>query len=214
MSITFSPRAGERDYYAPMRACATVNAVVLGLALAGLSFTACSSGQTPPPSPSGASTSAPAESSAASPGAATTGTPAPKDAPSGSAAAGGPPKSEITNEPSGGVVMNNAATAGDAGATDRVQGITDVLKANRDKFRACFDTFSKTHKGQNGSVYLVLKLKPDGAVSEASSNATKSTLHDGDLEACMIGEAKKLTYPKSPVGKETTFTYPFDFKAK
>ena len=212
MAITFSPRAGERDYYARMRACATFNAVVLGVALAALSFSACSSGQTPPPASSGASTSAPTESSA-SPAADTSAAPAPQATPSGSAAAG-PPKRDITNEPSGGVVMNNAATAGDAGATDRVQAITDVLKANRDKFRACFDVYSKSHKGQNGSVYLVLKLKPDGAVLEASTNATKSTLHDGELEACMLGEARKLAYPKSPVGKETTFTYPFDFKAK
>ncbi len=195
-----------------MRACATANAIFLGLALAALSFSACSSGQTPSPSPSGASTSAPGESTA-TPGAATTGATAPQATPSGSAAAG-PPKSDIVNEPNGGVVMNNATTSGDAGSTDRVQAISDVLKTNRDKFRACFDTYSKSHKGQNGSVYLVLKLKPDGGIIEVGPNATKSTLHDGDLEACMIGEAKKLTYPKSPVGKETTFTYPFDFKAK
>jgi len=194
-----------------MRACATANAIFLGLALAGLSFAACSSGQTPNPSPSGASTSAPGESPT-SPGATGPAETAAPSVASGSAAAG-PPKSDITNEPKGGVVMNNATTAGDAGASDRTQPLIDLFKANRDKFRACFDVYSKTHQGQNGNVTLVVKLRPDGTFTEAESHKTKSTLHDAALESCMIGEAKKLPYPKSPSGKDTTFTYPFDFKA-
>lgn len=210
-----SPGAGERDYYARMRACATANAVFIGLALAALTFAACSSGQTPSPAPGGAASAAPGEGtgSPAAPSA------APSSAPAGSAAAApgkpsGPPTSEITNEPNGGVVMNNAMTAGDAGASDRFQPIVDVFKSNRDKFRACFDNWNKTHNGQSGSVYLVLDLRADGSISKISVNATKSTLHAPELEACMIDEAKKFVYPKSPSGKETTFTYPFDFKAR
>jgi len=43
---------------------------------------------------------------------------------------------------------------------------------------------------------------------------SEGNLHAADVEKCMIDFAKTLTYPKSPSGKDTRFTYPFDFKAK
>src|SRR3954462_4617367 len=100
-----------------MRACAPANAVFLGLALGALSFAACSSGQTPAPSTSGTSTETPAEPSGSpSAAAATATTAAPSGAPSSGAVQKpppGPPQSDITNEPDGGVVLNNAMTSGD-----------------------------------------------------------------------------------------------------
>jgi len=196
-----------------MRACSTANAIFIGLTLGVLAFAACSSGQTPAPPPPSPDQGA-AESPSGAPGAAS---PSPSEAPSSAAAApppSGSPRSDITNEPGSGVVMNNAMTSGDAGASDRFQPMVDTIKANRDAFRRCFDLWGKTHPGANGSVYLVFHLKPDGKLDKAEADPSKGNLHAADVEKCMIDVAKTLTYPKSPSGKETKFTYPFDFKAK
>lgn len=185
-----------------MRACATVNAAVLGLALSVGSFAACSSGS---------STSANAPDNAA-PSADPT-------APVASATAHAPPptgapQSTITNEPpDGGVVMNNAQTAADAGASDRFQPMVDAVKANRDDFRKCFDQWSAKNPGRDGKVVYVWSLKPDGSLMSSQIDVAKSTVAGSDIEACFAAVAKKMAYPKSPSGKETKFTYPFDFKA-
>jgi hypothetical protein len=109
------------------------------------------------------------------------------------------------------MVMNNAS--GDAGS-DRFQPMIDVIKANRDGFRRCFDLWGKTHRGESATMYMVFYLKPDGKLESVQVDPSKGNLHAADVETCMVSFAKTLTYPKSPSGKDTHFTYPFDFKAK
>jgi len=199
-----------------MRACATANAVFLGLALGAFVFAACSSGQTTSPPPEAATTTPPANG--AEPQAAPTepnNASPPAPAPADKAASQGPPSSEITNEPpDGGTVMNNAMTAADAGASDRLQPLIDTIKSNRDGFRRCFDTHAKKYPGAQGRLVMVFELKPDGALRSAAIDPAKSAFQAPDVESCMIDFAKSLAYPKSPSGKDTKFTYPFDFKAR
>jgi hypothetical protein len=123
--------------------------------------------------------------------------------------------SEITNEPpDGGVVMNNAMTAGDAGSSDRMQPMIDLIRAKRDAFRCCFDIWARKNPGAQGRVKMKLELDPTGALKKAYVDQQGSELHAADVESCLVDLAKSLTYPKSPSGKDTTFTYPFDFKAR
>ncbi len=197
-----------------MRACATANAIFLGLCSATLGFAACSSGSTPPQAPAGPD-GTPSSNT-------TTVAPLPL-APSSEGPAGKPaPKttadckvvlSEITNEPpQGAVALNNAQTAKDAGSTDRLEPLTDLIKSKRDGFRCCFDIWAKDHPGAAGTVKIVLKLKPDGTLTSVSFDDTPARVPD--VEPCMAELAKTLSYPRSPSGKETTFRYPFDFKAR
>jgi len=195
-----------------MRACATANALFLGLALGAFAFAACSSGTTSSPPPESAQT--PGEPAAAPSATGAEPGPAPST-PEAPAEPAGPPSSEITNEPpDGGTVMNNAMTAADAGASDRLQPLIDLIKSNRDGFRRCFDQHAKKYPGAQGRLVMVFSLKPDGTLREASIDAAKSAFQAPDVESCMIDFAKTLAYPKSPSGKDTKFTYPFDFKAK
>jgi hypothetical protein len=195
-----------------MRACATVNLAFLGLVAAAAAFSACAGGSTPPaPTPGSDAPPASAASTA-------TAAPAPE-----------PPKartspktaadckvlmSEITNDPPGGVAMNNAQTTKDAGATDRLELLTELIKSKRDGFRCCFDVWAKDHPGAAGSMKLKIKLKPDGAVMEVGFEDAPNRVNAPEVEACMSDLAKGLSYPRSPSGKETTFHYPFDFKAR
>lgn len=216
-----------------MRPCATASAVFTGVLLAATLFVACSSGTSPPSPPDSASLGASPPS--ASPPAASQPTAAadPVAADLGAAAPAQPDKpaarkkapetvedckviaSEITNEPpEGGVVMNNAMTSADAGSSDRLQPLVDAIKARRDGFRCCFDLYARKHPGAQGRVTWQLKLKPDGTFEEATIVRDKSDVTAPQVESCMAELAKSITWARSPSGKETVLTYPFDFKRR
>jgi hypothetical protein len=204
-----------------MRHCATVNAVAIGLAFTGLTFVACSTGSTPVQPPMVANP--PTESTApASTGAVDMPTPEeskalPKPRPKQPTSVADCKEmlSEITNDPpDGGVVMNNAMTASDAGSSDRLQPMVDLIKSKRDAFRCCFDLWAQKNRGAEGSLTFVINLKPDGALIAAHVDQAQSKIKAPEVEACMVDLAKTLEYPRSPSGKETTYKHRFDFKAR
>ena len=121
---------------------------------------------------------------------------------------------EITNEPpSSGVVMNNAQSAKDPDASSRLTPMADVVKSKRDAFRCCFDLWAKNNPGQKGKVTFVFELAPDGTLKSSKVDPDKSDIKAPEVESCMVEVSKSLTYPKSPTGKVTIFSYPFEFKA-
>lgn len=216
-----------------MRPCATASAVFTGVLLAATLFVACSSGTSPPSPPDSASLGASPPSASPPPASQPTAAADPVAADLGAAAPAQPDKpaarkkapetvedckviaSEITNEPpEGGVVMNNAMTSADAGSSDRLQPLVDAIKARRDGFRCCFDLYARKHPGAQGRVTWQLKLKPDGTFEEATIVRDKSDVTAPQVESCMAELAKSITWARSPSGKETVLTYPFDFKRR
>jgi hypothetical protein len=202
-----------------MRACATVNAVVLGLAVGAFGFAACSSGQAPSPSTVPA-TEAPVTTVAPLLGPAPTAETAAtrrKAAPQ-SAADCQQVLSDITNAPpAGGVVMNNAMTASDAGRSDRFQPVAELIKSKNDAYRCCFDLWARKHPeaaGRELPIKVQWNLKPDGVLESAEVDATASQLNEPEVNSCMVDISKGLTYPPSPSGKITKFTYIFQFKVR
>lgn len=205
-----------------MRACTTANAVFAGVVLAALTFAACGGGNTSSPPPGSGDSQA--EGSPGS-GAAD---------PSGEASqsAGGEAKSEpkqpqttadckelkteITNEPPSSAVPMNNATAPKEGTetSTRLQPLVDLMKANRDKFRCCFDLWARNNPGQSGRVSIQIKLDPEGKLTSAEIAQADTTVAAPEVHSCIIEVAKSITYPKSPTGKETTYKHPFDFKAR
>lgn len=202
-----------------MRACASVNAVLLSALGVAVLFGACTSA--PPPGPPVPATPDPTSApetppEPAAPGPGATG-----------AAPAGPKKqpetvadcknlaTEITNDPpDGGVVMNNAQTAADAGASDRFAPMVELMKQKRDAFRCCFDIWAKKNGGGAGKVTFVFQLEPAGKLRKGFVKADESTLNVPELEACMVEVAKGLEYPKSPSGKDTEYTHRFEFKVR
>ncbi|XXT22212.1 AgmX/PglI C-terminal domain-containing protein [Sorangium sp. So ce429] len=222
-----------------MRPCATASAVFTGVLLAATLFAACSSGTAPPSppesaslgaspppasQPTGATESQPgaaAAPGAADQGAADQGTAAPAQPAAGRKKAPETVEdckaiaSEITNEPpDGGVVMNNAMTSADAGSSDRLQPLVDAIKARRDGFRCCFDLYARKNPGAQGRVTWQLKLKPDGTFEDATIVRDKSDVTAPQVESCMEELARSINWARSPSGKETVLTYPFDFKRR
>lgn len=157
----------------------------------------------PEEAPSGTGAAASDTGAAAGTGAAASGT---------GAAPQEPPKSEITNEPpAGGTVTSNASPA--AAGSDRMQPMFELIKANKDGFRKCFDVWGKKNPGQAGKIAFQFFLKPDGALEKAQMKRDEGDVHAAEVENCMIEFAKTLTYPKSGVGKDTIYTHRFEFKA-
>jgi hypothetical protein len=191
-------------------------AAIASLALSlGLGVAACSSSTTdpsapesttptPPPPPEGGSDPEPAPTAAA-----------PKSAPR-SADDCKDLVTDIVNDPplDGGVAMNNATTAGDAGGSDRLVPLMEAIQKNRDAFRCCFDLWGKDHKGEQAKIALVLELDPSGALKKATFKKGETDLEDVAVETCMNDVAKKMSFPPSPSGKETTYTHRFEFKAR
>jgi hypothetical protein len=171
---------------------------------------ACTGGSPQPQPPSASVNEAsgdsapPAASSAAAPSTAASAPP--------SAAADAAPKSTITNEPpAGGTVTSNAGPT--PAGSDRMQPMMDLVKANRDGFRKCFDLWGKKNPGQAGKIAFQFFLKVDGTLEKAAIKPDEGDIHAAEVENCMIAFAKTLSYPKSGVGKETVYTHRFDFKA-
>ncbi len=200
-----------------MRACATTNAVLAGLALGAFGFAACSSGQAP--SPLARPTSEVISTTVAPLYAPPPPTPAErlKAAPR-SVADCKQVLSDITNAvPNGGVVMNNAMTAGDAGRSDRFQPVADLIKSKNDAYRCCFDLWARKHPeaaGKELPIKVQWNLKPDGTLDSAEVDKTASQLDEPEVSSCMVDISKSLTYPASPTGKNTKFTYVFQFKVR
>lgn len=98
-----------------------------------------------------------------------------------------------------------------SGGSDRLQAIAEVIKQNRAGFRACFDKWSRAHQGVDGKVTLTFYLDPDGNLDQPS--ADEKGFAAPEVASCIEELSRTLRYPKSPSGKFTRFTYPFDFKA-
>ncbi|HEY1586856.1 MAG TPA: AgmX/PglI C-terminal domain-containing protein, partial [Polyangia bacterium] len=95
--------------------------------------------------------------------------------------------------------------------SDRLQATAEVIKQNRAGFRGCFDKWAKAHTGVDGRVTLTFYLDPDGNMDEP--NADEKGFVAPEVAACIEELSRTLHYPKSPSGKFTRFSYPFDFKA-
>jgi len=120
------------------------------------------------------------------------------------------PDMALPPTPPSGATVKTATGAG-AGGSDRLQAIAEVIKQNRAGFRACFDKWSKAHAGVNGKVTLTFYLDPDGEIAQPS--ADEKGFAAPEVASCIEELARTLKYPKSPSGKFTRFSYPFDFKA-
>ena len=93
----------------------------------------------------------------------------------------------------------------------------EFIKLKREGYRCCFDIWA--HKIPEarlyGKVTFVLELAPDGKLKKARVDAENSGLPvPPEVSGCLTDIAGAVTYPKSGSGKDTTYTHPFDFKAK
>lgn len=201
-----------------MRVCAATNLFVgaIGALIATIAACTGGSGPTSPPEASGVESPTPVAGESPPAAGGTPDEPAPgKPGEPQSAADCTQLVTEITNDPpDDGVPMNNAQTAGDAGKSDRLLPIIDVMKKHRDGFRCCFDLWGRDNPGQSSKVAFQVDLKPSGEVRSAGIKHDESDLHAKAVEECMVSVANSMAFPESPTGKDTKYTHRFNFKAR
>jgi hypothetical protein len=111
----------------------------------------------------------------------------------------------------------SANTAQANGTSDRSAAMNDLMKQKRPGFRCCFDIWAD--KIPEAKLYtkaaLALSIDPKGKLTKANAKAEESgAMVSDEVAGCLSDVAGSLTYPPSSNGKETTYTYHFDFKPK
>lgn len=103
------------------------------------------------------------------------------------------------------------ASSATTGPDRTLDDIRAVVTHHRDTFRACYDESLKSHPGIKGTFTLKFVVNPDGSVKSAEADSKRSDIHAPDLEVCAARAVKKIKFPTSRKGMESTVNYPFDF---
>jgi hypothetical protein len=83
--------------------------------------------------------------------------------------------------------------------------IQSRVRGSFSEVRTCYEELLGRDRKAEGNLVLSFVIAADGKVSEASMTEG-TTLEDRKLQECVLGHARKLTFPA--VGKSTTVTYP------
>lgn len=117
-------------------------------------------------------------------------------------------------EEGGGEEGEAGAAGGEEGGEDTrsTQTIQKTIIDNRKPFRACYDKARKDVPDLKGTLTIHFVLDPEGNVKKAELNLERSDIKSPAVADCAIAELKKLKFPPSSKGMDTTVNYPFDFK--
>jgi hypothetical protein len=92
--------------------------------------------------------------------------------------------------------------------------IQTIIVARRDEARACYDKALAAHPGIEGDLDIKWVIDPQGNVTEASVDTTKSSILEPGVGACIIDVIKKIKFAASAKGYQTSAHYPFNFHPK
>lgn len=125
----------------------------------------------------------------------------------------------------GGKVHTETASTGESGpkstggqsAGEPGRGLGDIksiVSARRDEARACYDKGLAAHPGIEGNLDIKWTIDPQGNVTEAALDSSKSQILEPSVANCVIDVIKKIKFAASAKGFETHAHYPFDFHPK
>jgi hypothetical protein len=120
-----------------------------------------------------------------------------------------PPAGSATGAPKGDDPPKKGAEPG-RGRED----IQAIIVARRDEARACYDEGLKKNPGIEGDLDIKWTIDPEGNVTDAGADASRSTIRDDAVAACIVAIIKKVKFAKSAKGFETKTHYPFNFHPK
>ena len=96
----------------------------------------------------------------------------------------------------------------------KVEDIRTIVLTHRDEARACYDKALKDHPGIEGDLDIKWTIDPQGAVTDAAVDQSKSSIHEDSVGTCIIDVIKKIKFAPSGKGYETRAHYPFNFHPK
>ena len=122
-------------------------------------------------------------------------------------------KTEVETKGDGG--PKGPAGGGSANEPGRsAKDIQTIVAARRDDARACYDKALATHPGIEGDLDIRWKIDPQGNVTDAEVDSTKSNILEPTVAQCIIDIIKKIKFASSPKGFESRAHYPFNFHPK
>jgi hypothetical protein len=126
---------------------------------------------------------------------------------------GGHTKVEVeTKGDAGPKTPTGGGSAGEPGRT--AKDIQTIVAARRDDARACYDKALATNPGIEGDLDIRWKIDPQGNVTDAELDTTKSSILEPTVGQCIIDIIKKIKFAASPKGFESRAHYPFNFHPK
>lgn len=91
------------------------------------------------------------------------------------------------------------------------EDVQAVIQAHRDEARACYDKGVKEHPGIEGNLDVKWTVDPEGNVTNAEVDPSKSQILEPSVGNCVIDVIKKIKFNASSKGFETKMHYPFNF---
>ena len=107
-----------------------------------------------------------------------------------------------------GTVRNLAGAPVILGSLDRSL-IEAVIKRRLNALRHCYERELQKDPGLEGRVVMKFSIAPDGTVSKAE--VKQSSLGSDAVEQCIVGQFRRLTFPKPQGGGLVVVSYPFHF---
>ena len=86
-----------------------------------------------------------------------------------------------------------------------------MVQDNRKPVRECYEKALKQIPDLKGTMTIRFVLDPEGKVKEAVLNVEKSEVKSPDVVKCSVEVIKKIKFPASSRGMESTINYPFTF---
>ncbi len=87
--------------------------------------------------------------------------------------------------------------------------VASVVRAHGPNLKICYERVLAKNPTLSGAVELAWDIEPSGSVSRA--RVFRTTLNNEEVEACMVAEVGRWTFPKSS-GRTVVRAYPFLFK--
>ncbi|MBK7578804.1 MAG: AgmX/PglI C-terminal domain-containing protein [Myxococcales bacterium] len=179
-----------------MQACSTLNIAASLVLVTLISFAGCGGQQPEAASPAtAAKTSDPSAGTEEDPA-----TPSGKEEGAGTDGA----------NPEGAGGEGSGDKGGDA-ETRTTEVIQKLVQDNRKPVRECYEKARKQIPDLKGTMTIHFVLDPEGKVKEAVLNVEKSEVKSPDVVSCAVAVLKKIKFPPSSRGMESTVNYPFTF---
>lgn len=90
--------------------------------------------------------------------------------------------------------------------------IRAVVQQHRAQIRRCYEAALDAQPELRGTLTLRFTLDPNGKVTSAEVNPTRTTLQDPRVQQCALAALRTIQFPASSRGFESSVNYPFDFK--
>jgi len=99
-----------------------------------------------------------------------------------------------------------------AAETRTTEVIQKIVLDHRQPVRDCYDKARKELPDLRGKLVIKFTLDPEGNVKKAELDVAGSDIKAPAVSNCAIDAIKKIKFPPSSRGMDTTVNYPFDFK--